>query len=138
MDKILTWIRHNTPLTIGLVICIGLSVWCFSCESRAPSVLNSGQMVTRAQLQIEAKQLLDIHETNLQRLELSEAEIARQDAIKERIFEFGAAAAQSGQLNPLGLIGIAGYVLGIGSFVNGRKKDTIIARDKTMLKGDAE
>ena len=127
------WFKRNAALVIGLVICILLGVYAVGCESTGASVMNPGEKVTARQLEVEAESLLALHEQNLAMLELSIEDIHRQDAIKQKLFEFGSTVATTGEFNPVGLIGLAGWVLGASSFANGRKKDTIIARDKTLL-----
>ena len=130
-----TWIRHNASLTVGLLICIGLCVYSIGCASQAASVMRPGERVTAAELQIEVSEMIARHEAELKRVELSFTEIEKQDAIKQRLFEFGSVLAQSGGFNPVGLIGMLGLVLGPAAYVNGRTKDTIIKRDKTIISG---
>ncbi len=79
MNTIKTWIRHNVSLTIGFALCIALCLYCYGCESVAPSVLTPGTKVTQSELQLEVKEILGKHETDLERVSLSLAEIDRQN-----------------------------------------------------------
>ena len=77
MEDVWKWIRHNTPLTIGLFICIAIGVYGYGCESTGPSVLHPGEEVTAAELQIEVNELQGLHESALDKADLSLAEIQR-------------------------------------------------------------
>ena len=131
--KIKEWVRHNTSLTLGLALCTLLVVYAYGCQSTGASVLAPGTKVTASELGIEAKQITNKYNIDMERLELSLEDIIQQDESKQKMFEFGAAIVQTGTFNPLGLIGLAGLILTPAMYVNGRKKDTIIARDKTNL-----
>ena len=131
MEKMLTWIRHNAPLAIGMAICIAVSIYAYGCESKGASILTPGARVTRAELIIEVKQIGARHEIELDKADLSLQQIEQEDSFKRRLFEFGMNAVQTGTVNPIGVLGLLGTIFGTSSYINGRKKDTIIARDRS-------
>ena len=131
MEKLLTWIRHNAPLAVGIYICALVCVYAYGCESKGASVLTPGIKVTKEELSLEVKQLTAEHELKLNKAELSLEQIAKEDEFKRRVFEFGAAIVETGQFNPTGLLGLLGWVMGGSAYLNGRKKDVIIARDRS-------
>lgn len=130
MEQIAKWIRHNQGLFVALLICGGLMVWSFGCQSKVTSLTQPGEMVTAEELNLELKIEVTRLEAELEQLlemaKLKKAELARQDAIKQKLFEFAAITAGSGGFNPAGLLALAGGVLGFGAIVDNRIKDKVI------------
>ena len=127
---VVKWIRHNQGLFVALLICGGLLVWTFGCESKVTSLVDDEKMVTAEELNLE----LDAESSRLQseldslikRAKLKQTELARQDAIKQKLFEFAAITAQTGTFNPAGLLALTGSILGFGAIVDNRIKDKVI------------
>lgn len=130
MKQIAKWIRHNQGLFVALLICGGLMAWSFGCQSKVTSLVDPQKMVTAEELSLE----LEAEATRLQAeldmlvkmAKLKQVELARQDAIKQKLFEFAAITAGSGGFNPAGLLGLAGGILGFGAIVDNRLKDKVI------------
>lgn len=130
MDKILTWIRHNQGLFVALVISQILLVWTFGCESKVTSLVEADKKVTRAELALELDKESARLEMELDMLsrqaQLKVAELDRQDEIKRKLLAFAALSVETGAVNPLGLLGLLGYILGVGLVVDNRIKDKVI------------
>lgn len=130
MSKIAEWIRHNQGMFVSLIITAGLLLWGFGCESKVASLIEPERKVTAPELNIEIDQLVAGLNAQLDMLlkkaELKKQELARQDQIKRKLFEFAALTAQSGTFNPVGLIALAGSLLGVGAVVDNRIKDKVI------------
>lgn len=133
MSKVFEWLRHNTPLATGLIVSILIAGFAYGCQSTGPSIVNPGTKVNASELKIEVDQITAEYAIKIQQAELSLQDIVKQDAIKQKLFEFGAIVVETGTFNPIGLIGLLGWVLGTTSYINGRGKDKIIARDVTLL-----
>ena len=131
MEQIAQWVRHNQGMFVALLICTGLLVWTFGCESKVSSLIEPSKMVTAEELNIE----LDAESARLQgeldlllkQANLKQADLARQDAIKQKLFEFAAITAETGSFNPAGLLALTGSILGMGLLVDNRIKDKVIA-----------
>lgn len=130
MKQLTKWIRHNQGLFVALLICGGLMVWTFGCQSKVTSLTQPGIMVTAEELSLELEaeslRLQAELDSLIKRAELKQQELARQDAIKQKLFEFAAITAQSGGFNPAGLLALAGGILGFGAIVDNRLKDKVI------------
>lgn len=130
MKAIRTWISHNQGLFVALVICAGLLVWTLGCESKVTSLVDPVRKVTAAELDLELESESARLEAELDQLvrsaQIKQAELARQDAIKKKLFDFAALSATSGTVNPAGIITLVGSLLGIGAVVDNRIKDKVI------------
>ena len=124
------WIRHNQGLFVALLICTALVFWSFGCPSKVTSFLDDTRKVTAEELNLELEAETARLESELDQLikraGLKQAELARQDAIKQKLFEFAAITAESGTFNPAGLLALTGSVLGFGAIVDNRIKDKVI------------
>ena len=130
MKAIKTWISHNQGLFAALVICTGLLAWTYGCESKVTSLVDPVRKVTAAELDLELETEAARLEAELAQLvksaEIKRTELARQDEIKKKLFEFAAITATSGTVNPAGIITLVGSLLGIGAVVDNRIKDKVI------------
>jgi len=131
MKAIGKWIRHNQGMFAALLISAGLLVWTFGCESKVESLIEPGRQVTRAELDIEVKQLERQLEADLDMLRERAAakyqKLDRDDAIKQKLYEFAALSAETGGVNPLGVVTLVGSIIGAGAVVDNRIKDKVIA-----------
>lgn len=130
MSVIAKWIRHNQGIFAALLITAALLLWTFGCPSRVSSLIEPARLVTAEQLNLEIDAETARLEAELEQLlklaELKKADLARQDAIKKKLFEFAAITAESGGFNPAGLLALTGSILGFGAVIDNRIKDKVI------------
>ncbi len=130
MKTLTKWIRHNQGMFAALIIASGLLIWTFGCESSVTSLLTPDKMVSRAELVLEIEAESRRLESELDALQkraaLKMQQLDRADEIKKKLFEFAALTAQSGTVNPAGVLTLAGSVLGFGAVVDNRIKDKVI------------
>ena len=130
MSLIAKWIRHNQGLFVALLICGGLLAWTFGCPSKVTSLVDNTKKVTAEELNLELQAETARLEAELdlliKRAKLKAADLARQDAIKAKLFEFAAITAEAGGFNPAGLLALTGSILGFGAIVDNRIKDKVI------------
>jgi hypothetical protein len=126
----LTMIRHNIGLCVGVVLAVCLVFWTYGCESKVQSPV-TGKPVTYGELSIEIQAEATRLETELDTLQkkaaLSFQELVRKDEIKQKLFEFASLTATNNAFNPTGLITLVGSLLGVGAIVDNRIKDVVIA-----------
>jgi hypothetical protein len=131
VNAIKTWISHNQGMFLALMIVAGLLVWTYGCDSKVSSLISEGQKVTRAELNLEVQQETGRLEAELDLLikqaALKFQKLDRQDEIKQKLFNFAAVSAESGTVNPIGVITLLGAFLGAGAVVDNRIKDKVIA-----------
>jgi hypothetical protein len=131
MNAIKTWISHNQGMFVALMIVTGLLVWTYGCESTVSSLTTEDKKVTRDELNLEVQQETQRLEAELDLLTKKAAlkfqKLDRQDEIKQKLFNFAAVSAESGTVNPLGVITLLGAFLGAGAVVDNRIKDKVIA-----------
>lgn len=124
------WIRHNQGMFVALLIIAGLLAWTFGCESKVSSLIEPSKMVTREELNIEISREQQRLESELSVLtkqaELKQQQLDRQDAIKQKLFEFAAVTAEAGTVNPAGVLALLGSILGFGAIIDNRIKDKVI------------
>lgn len=130
MKNLAKWIRHNQGVFLAVIICIGLLVWTIGCESKVTSSIDPTRMVTAAELNLEIEaesmRLQSELEQLIKRAELKHVELARQDAIKQKLLDFALLTSEAGAFNMSGLIGLVAGVVGIGAVVDNRIKDKVI------------
>lgn len=104
-------LTNNLFISFGIVICLCLLVWFYGCESKVRSLDGSKSLVTRGELQAE----LDVF---LERAEARYRQLDRQDMLKMTLLNHLALFAETGTVNPLGVVsGIIG-ILGTGAIAD--------------------
>ncbi len=125
-----TWIRHNQGLFVGVLAALALLIWTFGCQSTTTSLL-SNVKITRAELTVELNSEVARLGAELDTLQeqgaMKKAQLDRQDELKRKLYEFAAITATSGTFNPMGIITLVGSILGVGVVVDNRIKDKVIA-----------
>lgn len=114
-DKILKLLNDNHVFVIGAVIVLVIGFYGYGCQSTVNSMLEPERKVNRAELETEVEFLLSRAKNRLDELD-------RQDQIKLLIFEQAALFAQTGTINPMGLLTTAISVIAIGSALDQRRK----------------
>jgi high-affinity Fe2+/Pb2+ permease len=124
-------LRHYRNSAVAVIITVVISIWLIGCQSKTASLIDPSEKITRETLENEFGYLAKKVETNLDNLQLEYQrrleDLQRQDEIKRAITEASAAVAQSGTINPLGIVTLLAAIMGIGSIADNRKKDGIIA-----------
>lgn len=122
-------ITHNQGVCVAIVAVCGLLMWTYGCQSTTKS-LTTEVMVTRAELALELDTVVSKLSAELDAMqkqaELRFDELDRQDEIRAKLFEFASIAATTGTFNPVGIITLAGSILGFGAVVDNRIKDKVI------------
>lgn len=130
MAQTAKWIRHNQGAFVAIMICAALLGWTFGCQSKVTSLISPSKKVTAGELNLE----LEVETTRLQaeldqlikRAEIKQVDLARQDAIKQKLFDFAAITAKTGGVNIPGLLAATVSVLGFGAVIDNRIKDKVI------------
>lgn len=125
MKEIFAFIRHNSGIVIGSILCILTIVWVYGCPSRVTSITKAPELVTRAELEIEVDYFLEMAEVRF-------AELDQQDEFKRTIFAFAISLLESGSLNPGAVALVLGNLLGLGAIIDNVRKRTYI----NTLKGE--
>lgn len=130
MKKIAKWIRHNQGVTLSILLIIIALGWTYGCESQVMSLVEPAKMVNAQELELEiqletARLNLEV-ENLLGQAELKRGDIARQDAIKRKLFDFAAITVDAGTVNPAGVVGLLFSILGVGAVIDNRLKDKVI------------
>jgi len=122
-------ISKNQGAFVGVILSVILIVWTFGCESQVKSPV-SGNMVTRAELNLEVDIQVKQFETQLDNIQKQAAlqflALDRQDEIKRKLFEFASVTAANNTFNPTGIVTLAGTILAMGLGVDNRIKDKVI------------
>jgi len=107
-DNIKTIFRDKWILLLVWFICLGLFFYAYGCEPTTQSLINPTERVNLNHLQSELEVLVTQYETGL-------ADIERQNKIRQALFNQTLLIAESGTINPIGLITTALAVFGIGA-----------------------
>ena len=130
MKNLAKWVRHNQFVAVSLIAIAGVMVWTYGCQSKVSSMLEPAKMVNREELNIEIdaehRRLEAELENLVQRADLKQTELTRQDAIKQKLINFAAITVDAGTVNPAGVVGLAFSILGVGAVIDNRLKDKVI------------
>jgi len=130
MKVIGEWVRHNQGMVLSIIVIAGVAAWTFGCQSRVTSMIEPAKMVNAQELELEiqletARLNLEV-ENLLGQAELKMADLAKQDAIKQKLFDFAAITVDAGTVNPAGVVGLLFSILGVGAVIDNRLKDKVI------------
>ena len=96
----------NWPKTIALFLLTALLFWGYSCQPQVASLVHPERQITRPQLQIELDSIIATAEFRM-------ADLDRQEAFRDLIFQNALIVVETGTLNPLGIITLLTSLYGI-------------------------
>lgn len=126
VESIKKWISHNQALVVSIVLASILLFVGFGCQVTTTSPFQPEHKVTRAQLQVEV-------ENYAAQVKLASQDLDRKELILKTITDTLVAYTTTGGINPTGLIGLAGLILGGGAIVDNRRKDAVIKSKSNAL-----
>lgn len=101
--------------TIATIIIIAILFWCYGCQSKCKSILDPGQKITRGELQIEVDTLLATAKLRLEDLD-------QQDNLKLLLFQQAALFAETGTVNPMGILTTGLSIFAVSFGLDQRKR----------------
>jgi len=110
--------KKNLHIILPFIVAGLLLLYAYGCEPRTASLISAGEKVTRSELITE----IDLLEY---KLEKGIADLDRQQRIRDLVFQQGMIAAQTGTVNPVGIITALMSILGVGAVT-----DDILLRRK--------
>jgi len=122
-DKIIQLCNDNHDFLIAAIIVVVIGLLGYGCESTVTSMLNPEQKVNRAMLQTEVDYFLAQAQNRFDELD-------RQDQIRLMLFDKAALFAETGVINPTGLLTTAISIFAVGSALDQRRQK-IEAQKKT-------
>ncbi|GAH69230.1 unnamed protein product [marine sediment metagenome] len=96
----------NWPKTIALTVLTALLFWGYSCQPQVASLVNPGVKITRPELQIELDAIIATAEYRL-------TELNKQQAFQDIIFKNAMLMAETGTMNPVGILTLLAGLYGI-------------------------
>jgi hypothetical protein len=111
MTSLLKFFKRHWSLLLPALLAIPLFFYAYGCESTCRSMLDPLRSVTRPELQAELTYLLSTAEARF-------GELDRKDAAKSAIFDELLITAETGTVNPLGVIAALLGALGVTSAIN--------------------
>jgi len=104
LNKCKPFSAEITMIALALVALL----WTYGCESRVRPLNGSPVKVTRAELETELNQFIALAEIRFRELD-------RQDKFKQILFDNAVIFAETGGINPLGVITSLAALFGIGA-----------------------
>lgn len=108
INKIKDWFSDRWIIIWGLITILFVLYFMFGCQSETKSLLDPKQKVTRLELQSEIDFLLQQTQARIEDLD-------KQDAIRNMILNQAIVIAQTGTVNPIGVMTSILAILGIFS-----------------------
>jgi len=119
MKKLIAFLTREAGQFLGLLFCLLVIIWLYGCHSRVLSLHNNGKLVTRAEINMEL-------DTYMTLAEIRYSQLDRQEAFKKALFNAALLTAQSGAINPYGVIATLLGALGVGATVDNVRKRAAI------------
>ncbi len=119
LKAIASSLKLDAAQLIVLIPCVVIVVFAYGCEPKAKSVLHPGEKVTRAELQLELDQYLQLAEIRFDDLD-------KQEKFREFLFTQTLIIGQSGGVNPIGILTSLWALVGTGAMIDNRRKAKVI------------
>lgn len=104
----LKFLKDKWPLLLAWNVAIGLIFYAYGCEPETQSMLDPGKKVSRMELESEIEFLLA-------RSRIRVADLDRQQELRNLILQQTLIVAESGGVNPVGIITAILAIMGIGA-----------------------
>ncbi len=117
-------LQINWPKTIALSVLTFLLFWAHACKPEVASLVNPGVKITRPELQIELNAIIATAEYRL-------AELDKQQRFQDIIFKNALLMAESGSMNPMGVLTLLAGLYGIARGTQDLKEKVKKANGKT-------
>jgi len=108
MNKILDFVKDKWPIMIAYNVVISLLFFAYACTPKTESLIEPDKKVTLEQLQSEVDILIFRSEARL-------ADLQKQYELRDFILNQSLTIAQTGEVNPIGLITSIIAIMGIGA-----------------------
>lgn len=99
-------LSENWPKTIALVVLTALLFWGYGCPARTPSLTRPDEDVTRGELQIELDSIIATAEYRF-------ADLKKQEQFRDLIFQNVLVMANTGTMNPAGILTLLAGLYGV-------------------------
>jgi hypothetical protein len=111
----LKFMNENHWYIIAGALAAAAIFWTYGCTSTTKSLLDENRMVCRDELIAELNYTIDLAKSR-------EADLDRQDAVKQSLLDAANIMSTSGSINPSGLINLAASIGGISFGLTQRQK----------------
>ena len=102
----ITDIVQNPPMTIASLLLTALMFWGWGCPAQTESLLQPEVKITRPELQIELDTIIATAEFRL-------AELDKQDAMRDIVFNNALMMIENGSINPAGILTMLAGLYGV-------------------------
>jgi len=109
--KIQAWLRDNPGIFVAMILIGAILFWTFGCEPTTQSLINPQEKINEAQLNSEIENLV-------RQTEIRFADLERQQELRQLIFNHAIVFAESGSVNPVGVITALMALFGVGATVD--------------------
>jgi len=93
----LAWFKKHGATLVAALICAGILIYCYACESKIPSLVDKNRSINRQELQLELDQFISMSQLRM-------ADLDRQDALKTIVLQNAMILVQGQPFNPVGII----------------------------------
>jgi len=107
--------NDNHDGLFAAAIITAILFWCYGCQSKCRSLRDPLVKVTRGELQIEVDSMLATAKLRMEELD-------QQDELKLLLFQQAALFAETGTVNPMGLLTTGASIFAIGFGLDQRRK----------------
>ncbi len=119
----LKWIKAKSDMILVVLVTVGVLIFVYACEPKAPSLIDKSIKITRSELQFELEQLMSLAEIRM-------ASFDRQEKLRGMILQNALVLTQGQPFNPIGILTGIASIYGItqatkkttGAIKNGRAK----------------
>lgn len=115
VKEVLNFTSHNTGITIAACIIFCIVIWIFGCNPKVQSLIDPTQRITSEELAIEI-------DTFLAMAEIRYGQLEQKERLKQMVFKHTLLFADSGSINPYGIMMSLQAIIGTGAIVDNMTK----------------
>lgn len=108
MNNIIKILKDKATFIIPVILCTGILIWAYGCEPKTRSIIVPQRKVTAPELELELETIIGMYNMRVDDLE-------KQAELQQWFFEQAAGFAQTGNVNPIGVLTSLLSILGIGA-----------------------
>ena len=122
----LQWIKKNWTIILTVLVTVGFAIYIYGCEPKTRSLISSGKLINRQELQLELDHFITLAQIRM-------LDLDKQEQLRAVILQNALILVQGQPFNPLGIITAIAAVYGVtaGSSRVGKTIKTV--RDKRKV-----
>jgi len=127
----LQFLKNKITFIAPILVCGGILFWAYGCKSTTKSILIPQRKVTRPELELELETIIGMYNLRIDDLQ-------KKQELQQWFFEQAASFAQTGTINPIGVLTSLLSIIGMGAAIDDVKIRKKLKRANIAKNPDTE